>query len=657
MIPVILTINKQITGATILLLSIVALGVGIISYLLAFNAMEKQQVETAPQMAIQGSQIIRNKLDSYLFTINAIAERNDIRSMDWNIQKQVLEQEIKRVGFLGMGIIDSSGHAVYPDGSTASLGDRAYFKDAIKGKSCFSEVIISRVNNKPVMMVAAPVKNKNNQIAAVLIARLDGTWLSDITDNIGFGKGGYSYIIDSKGTFIAHVDREFVSKQRNFIIESEKDSSYADISRILQTMTDGTTGYGEYRFSGADQFIGYTLIPETTWSIAVGAGKKQAFKLITTMRSYIILLSVGFIIIGAVISILVSRSIVRPIIKTTAMLKDISEGDGDLTKRLEINTNNEIGDLARYFNKFIGKLQDIIISIKDNTDVVAVSAAEFSKVSSGISSTITEINAETKTVATTTEESSVNIKSLAATAEEISGATNGVASAVEEMSLSLNEVLKNCQREFTIVEDATSHVQSSTNIISHLDDGAKSISQIVDIIDNIAKQTNLLALNATIEAASAGEAGRGFAVVANEVKNLSKKTSLATQDIAKQVKDMQMNTESAVQAIGNFSKLINDINDVSKTIVIAVEEQSKAVNEITKNISSVSSGARNVAENASESARNLTHVSETISGVSSHVNGISHRISDINKSTDELLKLSGKLKMNISQFKISNSVK
>ncbi len=657
MIPVVLTINKQITGATILLLSIVAFGVGIISYLLAFNAMEKQQVETAPQMAIQGSQIIRNKLDSYLFTINAIAERNDIRSMDWNIQKQVLEQEIKRVGFLGMGIIDSSGHAVYPDGSTASLGDRAYFKDAIKGKSCFSEVIISRVNNKPVMMVAAPVKNKNNQIAAVLIARLDGTWLSDITDNIGFGKGGYSYIIDSKGTFIAHVDREFVSKQRNFIIESEKDSSYADISRILQTMTDGTTGYGEYRFSGADQFIGYTLIPETTWSIAVGAGKKQAFKLITTMRSYIILLSVGFIIIGAVISILVSRSIVRPIIKTTAMLKDISEGDGDLTKRLEINTNNEIGDLARYFNKFIGKLQDIIISIKDNTDVVAVSAAEFSKVSSGISSTITEINAETKTVATTTEESSVNIKSLAATAEEISGATNGVASAVEEMSLSLNEVLKNCQREFTIVEDATSHVQSSTNIISHLDDGAKSISQIVDIIDNIAKQTNLLALNATIEAASAGEAGRGFAVVANEVKNLSKKTSLATQDIAKQVKDMQMNTESAVQAIGNFSKLINDINDVSKTIVIAVEEQSKAVNEITKNISSVSSGARNVAENASESARNLTHVSETISGVSSHVNGISHRISDINKSTDELLKLSGKLKMNISQFKISNSVK
>ncbi|NLD91438.1 MAG: methyl-accepting chemotaxis protein [Fibrobacter sp.] len=657
MIPVVLTINKQITGATILLLSIVALGVGIISYLLAFNAMEKQQVETAPQMAIQGSQIIRNKLDSYLFTINAIAERNDIRSMDWNIQKPVLEQEIKRVGFLGMGIIDPGGNAIYPDGSTASLGDRAYFKDAIKGKSCFSEVIISRVNNKPVMMVAAPVKNKNNQIAAVLIARLDGTWLSDITDNIGFGKGGYSYIIDSKGTFIAHVDREFVSKQRNFIIESEKDSSYADISRILQTMTDGTTGYGEYRFSGADQFIGYTLIPETTWSIAVGAGKKQAFKLITTMRSYIIFLSFGFIIIGAVISILISRSIVRPVIKTTAMLKDISEGDGDLTKRLEINTNNEIGDLAQYFNKFIEKLQDIIISIKDNADVVAVSAAKFSTVSSGISSTIKEINAETKTVASTTEKSSENIKSLAATAEEISGATNGVASAVEEMSLSLNEVLKNCQKEFMIVEDATSQVQNSTSIISQLDAGAKSISRIVDIIDNIAKQTNLLALNATIESASAGEAGRGFAVVANEVKNLSKKTSLATQDIAKQVKDMQMNAESAVQAIGNFSKMINDINDVSKTIVIAVEEQSKAVNEITKNISSVSSGTRNVAENVSESARNLTHVSETISGVSSHVDGISLRISDINRSTDELQKLSGKLKMNISQFKISNSVK
>lgn len=657
MISVVMTIRKQIIGAAILLLTVVASGVGIISYMLAVKAMETQQVETAPQMAVQGSQIIRNKLDSYLFMVEAIAARDDIRSMDWKIQKPVLEQEIKRVGVLGMGIIDSNGSAVYPDGSTASLGDRAYFKEAMNGKSCFSEVIISRVNNKPVMMVAAPVKNESDKVTAVLIARLDGNWLSDITDKIRFGKEGYSYIIDSKGTFIAHNNREFVDKQRNYITDSKKDSSYNSIAKLLQIMTDGKTGYGECRIAGAEQFIGYTLIPQTTWSIAVGAGKKQAFKLIDAMRLYIILLSIGFLLAGIVLSILISQSIVRPIIKTTAMLKGISEGDGDLTKRLEVNTNNETGDMARYFNKFIEKLQDIIIKIRDNANVVTSSASKFSMVSSGITSSIKEITSETKTVASTIEDSSASVKKLAVTADDISSATNSVASAVEEMSLSLNEVLKNCQKEFTTVANANTHVQNSKKIMNRLDSGAKSISKIVQIIDDIAKQTNLLALNATIEAASAGEAGRGFAVVANEVNNLSKKTSQATQDIAKQIKDMQVNTESAVEAIVNFSTLIEDINNISSTIVIAVEEQSKAVNEITKNISSVSSGARTVAENVNESARNLTQVSDTIGGVSNHVEGISQRIFDINNSTEELLKLSETLKTNISQFKISNSVK
>ncbi|MFH1153010.1 MAG: cache domain-containing protein, partial [Pseudomonadota bacterium] len=194
------TIGKKLTTGVVFLLILVSSGIGIMSYRQAYRSVYDQLEETIQQMAGQGAMVIGKQLGCYLMAMELIACRNDIQTMDWEQQRPVLEQETRKLKFLGMGIVKPDGQAFYPDGSTASLGDRDYFQKAMKGETNYSGIIISRVTNTPVMIIATPIKGENGKPAAVLIARLDGNWLSGITDPLGYGKKGYAYIIDRNGT-------------------------------------------------------------------------------------------------------------------------------------------------------------------------------------------------------------------------------------------------------------------------------------------------------------------------------------------------------------------------------------------------------------------------------------------------------------------------
>ncbi|KMQ52973.1 Methyl-accepting chemotaxis protein [Chitinispirillum alkaliphilum] len=370
----------------------------------------------------------------------------------------------------------------------------------------------------------------------------------------------------------------------------------------------------------------------------------ESRRLVTVM---FVLGLIATIIICSLVSVLL-----KPVGVTTAMLKDISEGNGDLTRRLEVRSKDEIGELSGYFNKFIEKLQSLILSVTGNADTVANASSELSATSTHISANAEEIRAQTSTVASATEQATTNISSISSAAEEMSFSTNTVASAIEEMSASLNEVSRNCQKELQIAAQANVHAKNSKEVMDKLGIAAKSIGKVVEVINDIADQTNLLALNATIEAASAGEAGKGFSVVANEVKELAKQTAQATQEIEGQITDMQSNTESAVKAIEAVSMVIEEVNSISQTIVSAVEEQSATINEIAQNVSGVSAGAQEVSKNVSESATGLTEVSSTIAGVNNAVADTAKEIGQVKLRAAELAKLSENLKLLLGQFRI-----
>jgi methyl-accepting chemotaxis protein len=243
--------------------------------------------------------------------------------------------------------------------------------------------------------------------------------------------------------------------------------------------------------------------------------------------------SLGIAAVGAVavvlIGLFISFNITRPVSQAVAGLKDIAEGEGDLTRRLEVSSEDEVGQLAQWFNTFVENLQGLVKDMAANAQVLntsssdlntlsaqlASSAEEMTLQSDSVAGAAEEMSANINTIATATEEMSANVQNVSSTAEEMSRSVNAVASSIEEMSLTLTDVAGSAREGADVAGKATEMSNAALDTMKVLARAAKDIGDVTALIKRIAEQTNLLALNATIEAASAGDAGKGFAVVAN----------------------------------------------------------------------------------------------------------------------------------------------
>lgn len=370
------------------------------------------------------------------------------------------------------------------------------------------------------------------------------------------------------------------------------------------------------------------------------------------MIRMLVLVFLSCILVVLPITLFFSNSMIRPISRVVTGLRDVAEGEGDLTARLEVKSMDEVGELAYWFNTFMEKLQGIIRNIAGNADTLNGSSSNLSTLSEQVSDGAEQMSSKVNTVASAGEEMSSNMESVASTMEEASTNISVVAASAEEVTSTINEIARNSEKARTTTNEAVSRAQNVSNKVDELGVSAREVDKVTEAITEISEQTNLLALNATIEAARAGEAGKGFAVVANEIKDLARQTAEATQEIKEQIDGIQNSTSGTISEIEQILKVINDIDEIVSTIAAAVEEQSVTTTEIAGNVAQVSQGIQEVSENVSQSSAVSSGIAKDIAEVNQTTSEISESSAKMKDNARELSELAHELKGMVSRFKV-----
>ena len=495
---------------------------------------------------------------------------------------------------------------------------RAWYKDALAAdRLIVTEPFVDAGTGEQILAMSLPVRHAG-QLLGVAAGDMKLETLTAILNSLKFDGAGYAFLVSDAGKILLHPDSGLVLKT------------------LAEAYPKGAPnidpGVHEVELDGRSQFVSFTPVkglPGVTWYVALVLDRDTAYSMLSEFRtSAIVATLIAVVGIMLLLGMLI-RVLMQPLTDMGRAMQDIAQGEGDLTKRLKVTSNDEFGTLANAFNRFVERIHE---SIRE----VAGTARQLHDVAQLV------VNASNSSMANSDEQSN-RTNSVAAAINELGAAAQEIARNAADASHHASDANHQAEDGKQVVEqtiramnELSEKISASCANIEALNSRTVNIGQILEVIKGISEQTNLLALNAAIEAARAGEQGRGFAVVADEVRALAARTQDSTKDIQARIERLQAGVQNAVRAMQSGSLKARDsveraagvdgvlaatgdavgrINDLAAQIASACEEQSRVIDEIARNISEV----RELSAQAAEHSEQGTGASRRLSELSSEL--------------------------------------
>ncbi len=552
---------------------------------------------------------LENTMQGYFMQLNPYVNAEIIKSGNFDLVGRWLQAnpQIRAKDFDYIMIADANGLSYNDNGTRTDIKERDYFQAVMfKGaKTYIDNPVISKTTGKKVIHITRPLYDAKGKVFAMLAGVINVDNLIKPIKAMDVPEGVWLYVIDHTGAVIYHPA---AVEDGNFITNAGE--GHEDLAEISKKMVNGESGHAfiaSYTGSKYDLLV-YSGINGTPWGMGFTVPGKMVDALGNKIANAAIVFGAIMVVIILVLGAIVLAFSLKPLKIVKDAITGIAHGNADLTQRIEIKSNNEIGQVVHGFNQFTEKLQTIISDVKESKNDLGVAGEDMSATAQDTASAITQIIANIESfrqqldaqkasvdqTAGAVDEISANINSLNNMIENQSSGVTQASSSVEEMIGNINSVSSSVEKMNSAFGDLQSHSQEgfskleTVNAKVQIIEAQSAMLQDANIaIANIAAQTNLLAMNAAIEAAHAGESGKGFAVVADEIRKLSETSSRQSTQITNQLNQIMASIKEVVSASTDASKTfslvsreIADTDQLVAQIKTAMDEQNEGSKQI-----------------------------------------------------------------------------